>query len=289
MGGGYLFAAAASVSYGSATVLQARGVALLAEVGSPGSRLRRLRAASLYAAGLFLDGAAFLMSVVALRTLPVFLVQALVCSSVAVTAVIAVPVLGAVLERQQVLALIAICAGLAVVATSAREGTATRIPVAARSGLLLAALPIVALLGVAARNTRRTRPVMFAVASGLAFAVVAIAARTLDLSSLGWHTMTDPAAWAVLVNGAIGAVAYGSALATGAITAVAAVTFTVETLLPAGVGMMFLGDQVRPGYGLLVWVGLLGTLLGAVILAREAGAFEREPERSVVGSDPGGT
>ena len=288
MGGGYLLASAASVSYGTATVLQARGVTLLARLGGPASRIRCIHAGSPYVAGLILDGSGFLMSVVALRTLPVFLVQALVCSSIAVTAVLAVPILGAVLDRRQVVALLATCAGSALAAISAREGAAARIPMTARWGLMFAVLPIAALIGIAVRRGRRTRALVFAVASGSAFALVAISARSLDLSRFGWHTMTDPLAWAVLLNGAAGAVAYALALAAGAVTAVATVTFTVETLLPAAVGMLWLGDQVRPGYGLLVWVGLLGTLAGAVFLSRGAVAPERAPEPAVVRPDPGG-
>ena len=285
MGGGYVLASAASVSYGSATVLQARGVGLLANVGDPAPSVRRLRAGLPYGAGLILDGAGFLMSVVALRTLPVFLVQALVCSSVAITAVLAVPVLGAVLDRQHAFALIVTCVGLALVAISAREGSATAVPMSARWGLLVAALPIGTVVCVAVQSRGTARAVTFAVAAGLAFAVVAISARSLDLAHVGWHTLTDPTTWAVLVNGAIGAVAYAGALAAGQITAVAAVTFTIETLVPAGVGLMFLGDRVQSGYGLLVWVGMLGTLTGAVLLARDPAA----PERSIIGSDPGGT
>jgi hypothetical protein len=275
MGGGYVLASAASVSYGSATVLQARGVGLLANVADPALSLRRLRAGLPYGAGLVLDGAGFLMSVVALRTLPVFLVQALVCSSVAVTAILAVPVLGVVIDRQHALALTVTCLGLSLVAISAREGSATAVPTPARWGLLVAALPIGVVVCIAQQTRATARAVTLAVAAGLAFAVVAISARSPDLAHIGWHTLT----------GAIGAVAYAGALAAGQVTAVAAVTFTIETLLPAGVGMMFLGDRVQSGYGLLVWVGMFGTLAGAVLLARDAAA----PERSVIGSDPGGT
>jgi drug/metabolite transporter (DMT)-like permease len=285
MGGGYVLASAASVSYGSATVLQARGVGLLANVADPALSLRRLRAGLPYGAGLVLDGAGFLMSVVALRTLPVFLVQALVCSSVAVTAILAVPVLGVVIDRQHALALTVTCLGLSLVAISAREGSATAVPTPARWGLLVAALPIGVVVCIAQQTRATARAVTLAVAAGLAFAVVAISARSPDLAHIGWHTLTEPTAWAVLVNGAIGAVAYAGALAAGQVTAVAAVTFTIETLLPAGVGMMFLGDRVQSGYGLLVWVGMFGTLAGAVLLARDAAA----PERSVIGSDAGGT
>src|SRR5262249_31750792 len=148
----------------------------------------------------------------------------------------------------------------------------------------------IAALGLAAARVPRRdlRAVGYAAASGLGFGVVAIAARSLDLSHVGWHLLADPMVWAIVVNGMIGTVAYACALAAGRITVVAAVTVSVETVLPSVVGVLALGDQVQPGYGSLAVVGLLATLLGSVVLARTGEVGEPERERVAVRSDPGG-
>ena len=89
---GLLSAFAAALAYGAATILQAIGVRRLA-AAEPHWRARA-RAGWPYAAGLGLDLVGFAVSVIALRTLPLFLVESAVASSVAVTAVLSVLVLG---------------------------------------------------------------------------------------------------------------------------------------------------------------------------------------------------
>jgi hypothetical protein len=135
---------------------------------------------------------------------------------------------------------------------------------------------------------RHARAAGYATASGLGFGVVAIAARGLDASHLDWQLLADPMIWAILANGAIGAVAYACALCAGRVTVVAAITFTVETVLPSAVGVLALGDLVQPGYGVVVFVGLLAALLGSVVLARAGEGFDPEPERVAGRSGPGG-
>jgi hypothetical protein len=62
----------------------------------------------------------------------------------------------------------------------------------------------------------------------------------------------------------------------GPVTTTAAVTAGAETVLPAALGLLLLGDSARPGYATLAGVGFLLTLAGAVALARYA-----EPERGL--------
>ena len=83
---GLLGAFAAAVLYGAATVLQAAGVRSLRLVPAGAPLPARLWAGRLYAVGLALDGLGFLASIAALRTLPLFVVQSAIASSVAVTA-----------------------------------------------------------------------------------------------------------------------------------------------------------------------------------------------------------
>ena len=99
---GLLGAFGAAVLYGAGTVLQAAGVRGSAgrPAGAPGST--GLRSAGLYGAGLLLDALGFLASLAALRTLPLFVVQSAIASSVAVTAVLAAVFLGSRLERSDI-------------------------------------------------------------------------------------------------------------------------------------------------------------------------------------------
>ena len=82
--------------------------------------------------------------------------------------------------------------------------------------------------------------------------------------------IADPMAWALILGGIIAVVAYGMALDSGSATSVAAITFSVETIVPSAIGLMFLGDNIRPGMGLVAAIGFLATLAGCLTLASRA-------------------
>jgi hypothetical protein len=56
--------------------------------------------------------------------------------------------------------------------------------------------------------------------------------------------------------------------AAGVVTAVTAALIVGETLLPAIVGIVFFGDQTRPGTAPIAVAGFAATLIGAAGLAR---------------------
>ena len=85
-----LAAAGIAVSYGLATVLQSVGAKSTTSSDGldPGLLVRLLRSVP-YLVGLALDGAGFLLTVVALQSLPLFVVEAFTAGALAVTAVAA--------------------------------------------------------------------------------------------------------------------------------------------------------------------------------------------------------
>jgi hypothetical protein len=86
----------AAAAYGLATILQAVGTRRVAAGAGLDVRLLvRLSRSAPYVAGLALDAAAFALTVVALRHLPVYLVQSAVAANLAVVAVLARLFLGA--------------------------------------------------------------------------------------------------------------------------------------------------------------------------------------------------
>lgn len=265
-----------SLCYGIGTVLQA--VAARRTPSSPGldpGLLLRLFRQLPYLVGLLLDGVGLLASIVALRTLPLFLVESAIASSVGVTAVVAVRFLDARLRPPELVALLGLGAGLVLLAVCAEPGPGRPLPNAGGGGLLAGVGVVLALGLVAARVPRPWDGVGLAVASGAAFAGVGIAARVLELPEPVWHVVAAPTAWALAGFGLLGILFFAQALQRAAVTMVAAVTFGVETLLPAGVGLAVLGDRVRPGFGAVAVVAFALTLGCAMALARFA-----EPEHA---------
>jgi len=257
----------AALAYGSATVLQ--GVAARrAESGSgldPRLMVRLARSVP-YVSGVGLDLAAFMASLVALRTLPLFLVQSAVASSVGVTAAI-MAVIGVRLRSREIAALVVLGAGLLLLATSAQPEQGTPLTPALRWGLLASVVVLGAAGAIVARRTGRSSAPVLAVLAGLAFTVVAVAARSLNVPSPPWHALADPGLWAILAHGGLGMLLFTTALQRGSVTSATAVMFAVETVVPAGIGLGFLGDATRPGYGPVAAVGFVLTISGTLALA----------------------
>jgi drug/metabolite transporter (DMT)-like permease len=285
---GLLGAFAAAVLYGAATVLQAAGVRSLRRVPTGASWPARLWAGRLYAVGLGLDGLGFLASIAALRTLPLFVVQSAIASSVAVTALLAVLFLDARLERLEVLALAVVGLGLLALALSATNEPAVRLGPGAPWVVLAGVVPVaaVALAGLVHRGPRSA--VLLAVASGLGFGGVGVASRVLVVPDPWVGLVLSPTAWSILAYAAVALVCYGLALDRGAVTTTAAVTFAVETVVPSAIGLLLLHDRVRAGYPVVAALGFAATLGGCIALARRAEP-PSDDEHAVMGPDDAGS
>ncbi|MEP7191235.1 MAG: hypothetical protein ABI903_00030 [Actinomycetota bacterium] len=267
---GMVCALFAALGYGSASVLQS--VAARSAESSPGLDPRllvRLARSAPYVSGLGLDLAAFLASLVALRTLPLFFVQSAVAASVGVTAVIAAAI-GVRLEGREIVSLVVLGAGLLFLAASAQPDRGTPLTLGVRWGLLCSAVVLGAAGAFVARRNGRSSAQALAALSGLAFTVVAVTARSLTMPTPLFHVLNDPGLWAILALGGLGMLLFTTALQRGSVTSATAVTFAVETIVPAAIGLAFLGDTTRPGLALLAGVGFVLTIAGTVALATSA-------------------
>jgi hypothetical protein len=270
---GLLAALGAAVAYGVASVLQAVGSRRLATAAPDARLLLRLLRSAPYLAGLALDAVGFVATVAALRVLPLFVVESAVASSVGVTALVAVRWLGARLLRPERVALGVLGVGLVLLAASAEAEGGQPLSRAGQWTVLALSLAVAAAAGLATRAPATRAATLLAATAGLGFAGVGIAARALQPTSPWWSIAGEPLLWALVIDGVIALAAYAAALQRGAVTVVTAVTFAVETVVPAVVGYAVLGDRARAGFLPVAVAGLLLTLGAAIALARHA-----EPE-----------
>jgi drug/metabolite transporter (DMT)-like permease len=212
----------------------------------------------------------FLASLVALRDLPLFVVESAIASSVAVTAILAVAFLGVRLTRIEVVALAGVAAGLVLLATSSGEGPSVALQGWPAWLVLGLAAPVLALGTLAHRLHDRFGPPLLAVTAGLAFAGVGVAARVVTLPHELGRLPLDPVAWALACYATIALPAFGLALQRGSVTSVTAITFAVETVAPAIIGLAFLGDRVRPGMEAAAALGFCLTVVGSILLGRHS-------------------
>ena len=281
---GLLGAVGAALCYGVGSVLQALAARRTARAEGLDPRLLLHLARSWqYVVGLALDGVAFLLSILALRSLPLFAVQSIVASFLAVAAVLGAIVLKMPLRRSDKIGIAVVIVGLVLVGSSAAEDRAVQASVAESWGVLVVAVLLAAVAFPLARLRGPAGAATLGAAAGLGYGVVAVAARILPSPTIPGY-LTDPATYALLIGGAVALLTYSTALQRGSVTQATAPLVVLETVGPAVVGVLLLGDQPRPGWG---WVAIVGFLLavgGAVSLARH-GELEVEETPTVVGSE----
>jgi drug/metabolite transporter (DMT)-like permease len=285
---GLLGAFGAAVCYGVGSILQAVAARRTQSAEGLDPRLLiRLFGSWRYLLGIGLDVIAFLLSIAALRSLPLFVVQSIVASFLAVTAVLGAIFLHMPLSRSDWIALLLVIAGLVLIGLSAAEDRAVSVSAADRWGVLVAA----AALGVLAVPLGRINGAPGAAAlgllAGLAYGAVAVAARVLPgsvrldtlFSDLG-TLLTDPSIYALILAGGVGLLAYSTALQRGSVTQATAPLVIGETVAPALVGVLMLGDRPRPGWGWAAALGFVLAVAGALSLSRRGDLTHPELQRT---------
>ena len=152
-----------------------------------------------------------------------------------------------------------------------------------RLGLIIT----VGVLGVAgfaaARLRGRARTLALGMIAGLGYGVVGVAARIL-VGFTPSDLVHDSASYALAAAGVLSFMFYTAALEHGDVTTATAATVITETVLPATIGVLFLGDTTRHGLVGVAAAGFALAVAGALTLARfgetEAPA---DPGRSVKG------
>jgi hypothetical protein len=230
-----------------------------------------------YVAGLALDLLGFAASVVALRTLPLFVVQSAIAGSVGVTAIAASVAFGIRLLRYERVALVALVFGFALLAVSARPERAASLGPAGQWILVCGVVLVVAAGAFIARLDDRRAGIGLALCAGLSWAGTGIAARVLEIPSPPLRLLIDPVALSLAAYGILGALLFATALQRGSVTAAAALVFSVETVVPSILGLAFLGDRARAGFALVAALGFVATLGASIALARRSEPLPREP------------
>ncbi|MFE1313626.1 DMT family transporter [Streptomyces sp. NPDC058755] len=261
-------ALAAALCFGTATVLQAIA-AREAGTGGGGEAALLLRALRQwrYLAGLALDGLGFLFQIAALRSIPIYAVSAALASSLAVTAVVAARLLRVRLSGMEWGAVGVVCAGLAMLGVASGPEGEQEGSDALKWAMLATAVGMLVLALLGGRLSGRMRALVLGLGAGFGFGVVEVSVRLIDSLRLA-DLLTNPAAYALLIGGAAAFILLTSALQRGAVTTATAGLVIGETIGPAAIGVIWLGDRTREGFTWLAVLGFAVAVAGALALAR---------------------
>ncbi len=243
----------------------------------PGLLVRLLRQWR-FVASIGIDLVGFIAQLIALQRLPLFAVQAVIASSLAVTAVFAAWLIGVKLSSREWLAVSGVVVGVALLGSSAGAEGAARVGTGFQIALMIAVAGVAVAGMAAARLSGRARTPALGATAGLGYAVLAVAARILPGFSPG-QLVRSPAAYTLAAAGIVSFLMYASALESGSVTVATAAVVLAETVPPAIVGVIFLGDSTRHGLTGLAVAGFVLAVTSAVALARFGEAGEQPQAR----------
>ncbi|MFL6117239.1 MAG: hypothetical protein ACJ786_38685 [Catenulispora sp.] len=282
---GLMGAFVSALAYGTATVFQAIGAARTKDTAGAGVDPRlliRVLSQLPFVAGLGLDIMGLAANLVALEKLPLFAVQAIVNCSLAVTALLAVPLLKARLGRDDRIAVGAVVLGLVLVGISAGSEAPIHTSRALHWAILVAVL---LLIGASAAVSWRLggNSVVLGAFAGSLFGAFAICVRILpDLHPSA--LVGDPALYAGIIASLTGFLFFTTALQRGSVTLATAMLVVGETGLPALLGITMFHDHTRPGFVPVAVIGFVCAVGGAVALSR----FGEAEGPSSAAPDPAG-
>ncbi|ANY21654.1 MULTISPECIES: hypothetical protein [Gordonia] len=281
MTAGIVIAVIGSLAFAAAAVLQALGAEQVAQRAAIREERRRSAAAhpSLrstaatmltlpFLVGFVFDIIGFVATIASARMIPLFLSQTIISARLVATALLAMVILKVGLTLRDWISGGVIVLSLVLLAVSAgREGVEHT---SWMHWAVLVAGPALIALGVIMMRRLRTHiAAVTGLIAGAVFGVMAVASRILDgLDPLDLSVLfTDPALYALLLSGIGGFYLFTVALQTGSVNAAAAALVVGQTVLPGAVGIAFLGDVTRAGWGPVAIVAFAAAVLGGVVLA----------------------
>lgn len=302
---GLLTAVAASACYGTGSVLQA--------VGSRKSARREAAAASTtgttehggpslsstakaavtweFMLGTVLDFIGFGLGALAARLLPLFLSQTVISANLVITAVLSIRMLGIRLSRPEWISIGVVCSALVLLATAAGPEGSGHTARATHWWLLVAAVTIIGVGSLLVRRLGARGAILAGLLSGLGFGALGVGVRVLDgVDPFDLPTLlADPALYAILVAGIGGMYLHTVALQIGSINGATAALVVGETVVPGILGVLWLGDTSRDGFGWVAIAGFVLAVTGAVAVAwygqpESADAAEPAAELAPAGS-----
>ncbi|MFJ2741309.1 hypothetical protein ACIO3O_16765 [Streptomyces sp. NPDC087440] len=296
---GLITAIAASVCYGTGSVLQA--------VGSRKSARREAASAASAAAGVtqhggpslsstakaamtwefivgtVLDFVGFGLGALAARMLPLFLSQTVISANLVITAVLSVKMLGIRLSRKEWTSIAVVCGSLVLLATAAGHEGSGHTERATHWWLLGVSVALMVLGTVAVRLMGAGAAILAGLLSGLGFGALGVGVRILDgVDPFDLGTLlADPALYAILIAGIGGMYLHTVALQIGSVNGATAALVVGETVLPGLIGVVWLGDASRPGFAWVAIIGFVLAVAGAVAVAwygKHEGETGAEPD-----------
>jgi drug/metabolite transporter (DMT)-like permease len=255
-----------AISYGISSVLQKVSVDKEVNVATlKVSLFLRLLKDSPYLLGIVLDLGGWVLNLVSVHSLPLFLVQALIASSVVVAALIERIYFHRFLSSRVYIAITAVLVGLILIGVGASPEKTFQPILSVRVVIIIVPILIAILGGIFVRSRKPNSYLSLALLSGLSFGGTSIIGRVITYNHPFMYYVTNPLIWALLAYGVIGIVLFTIALQRSVATKVLAAVIASETLIPILVGSILFNDRAKAGLWIEVWIGVGLVIAGSIV------------------------
>ncbi len=256
---GHLALAVSTVLYGLGIVAQTVAARRADQREGTGvGLLVRLATDRLYLLGFTGQVGGFLFAFLARAELPLYLVQAGSSCAVGLATLIGVLALRWRIRAVEIAVLVVMACGLVLLTGAAAPSTARELP-------LLPGVVVLGLVALAVLPLARTLKAATPVLAGLAFAVVAVAARNVADKPL-LDVVLHPLTWVMVLAAFVGQACLATALQRGSATSAMASMDATTVVLSSAAGLALMGDQTAPGRQWWVALGVLLVVSGVLVL-----------------------
>ena len=266
-----LSAVGVALCNGTAAVLEKISADKHARVKSlPISLLAKLVSDWPYLVGILLDLVAWPLTLIAVHTLPLYVVQPIVALSVVVTFMIEKVILRRTIPLKHLISISVILLGLVLLSLNASTEKAHPVSSLIKWLIVFAPLALAGLGSVFAKSMSNYSSALLAAIGGIAFGGTAITGRMLVLSHPYIHVLISPILWSLVAYGLVGILAFTVALQRHHASIVNTTMVAFETVMPIIIGITLLGDSPKNNQWPLVIFSIILTLSGTLIISLSA-------------------
>lgn len=262
----YALSVAGSLCYGTATVLQQVGVKQSKKLKNINPlNLIALFNQSAYLSGIALDLLGWLLFLIAVRSLPLFLVQSFMALSIVVSALVDKYWLKHQIFKLEKLSIISVVVGVTLLSLVAKPsgaiGTSTFFKLILIFGPFLIAILSVILLKFKKSSLSTS---LVAILVGISFGGTSIITRIIEFNKIDKQIIQLALGISLILYGLIAIILLAIALQRERINKVNSLVLASEVLVPSLIGLIFLGDTVKNDYWIVMIIGLILVSSGAV-------------------------
>lgn len=265
----YLAGVTGGVFYGAATIFEQIATKQEKKISNINPfKLLSLFVRGYYFLGLVLDLLGWLFFLIAVRSLPLFMVQSFMALSIVVSALLDFYWLKHPVYKSEKLAILLVITGVIILSFVGKPGPAINSSELVK--LFVIFVPVILAIFAASFVKRKKSSFtnfVIAAMTGISFGATSIASRIIIISDIK-QPIEILLAISLVLNAVFGMVLLSIALQRDRVNRVNSILLSTEIVWPSLFGILFLGDGVRNGMWLLMYVGLVLVVLGTVVTSK---------------------